>query len=210
MGQLPENLFVILVTEEGNPGVLVAPDRVHNGECHQHPRGDGRVDLAKLAGFDATLDYSTQHLLRSGNDFIGVELRQVRELMELAEHQAVDGAEDGRPDELPVPAHGSAELLCRRTLSAGFLTFGNGGDRSLPDHLTEQLFLVWEVEVDGAFGDPGAFGDILEPGLGESAFAEDFECGLDDLLGPVFGSSTPLGRFSWRGCGARHRKQIAN
>jgi hypothetical protein len=70
-------------------------------------------------------------------------------------------------------------------------------DGGLADHLAEELFLVGEVEVDGAFGDSGAFGDVLEPGVGEPAFAENLEGGLDDLLGPVLGSSTPfwLGRL---------------
>ena len=79
----------------------------------------------------------------------------------------------------------------------------------MPDHFAKELFLVGEVEVDRAFGDAGAVGDVLESGLGESALTENFEGGLDDLLGPVLGSSTPLGRFCWGGGGARHfRKQI--
>jgi len=66
------------------------------------------------------------------------------------------------------------------------------GDGRLADHLAEELFLISEVEVDGAFGDPGARRDVLESGVGEPAFPEDLEGGLYDLMRPVLGAPTPF------------------
>ena len=184
--------------------MLIAPDRVHDGQCHQHPGSDCGIYLAELAAVDATTDYPGQHVQHSRNDFVGVELGEVRELVKLAQYKPIDGAEDGGADELPVAAHGYAELLGGSTLGRGFLASLDRGDRGLPDHLLKELFLVGEVEVDGAFGDSGAVGDVLESGFGESAFTENLEGGLDDLLWPVLGSSAPLGRFCGSGSGTRH------
>ena len=63
------------------------------------------------------------------------------------------------------------------------------------DDLAEELFLVREVEIDRAFRDPGATGDIVEPRAGEAALAEDIERGLEDLAGALFGKPSP----AWSG-----------
>src|SRR3954470_17702939 len=52
MGQLLKNLLVFLVTEEGNAGVLVAPDPVHDGERDEHAGGSHRVNFPELAFVD--------------------------------------------------------------------------------------------------------------------------------------------------------------
>ena len=208
MGELPKNFLVLLVTEERDAGVLVAPNRIHDGQGHQHAGGDHRVDVAEFATFDAAANYPTQHFLQSRYDFVGVELCEVGELVQLAKDEAIDGAEFGGAHELPVLAHRCAQLLGGRPSGCSLLACGNCRDGRLPDHLAEELFLIGEVEVDRALGDSGAIGDVLESGFGESAFAEDLESGLNDLLGSVLGSSTPFGRFCRWGGGARHSINI--
>ena len=69
----------------------------------------------------------------------------------------------------------------------------------MPHHLAEQRFLVREVEINGAFGEPGTLGDILEPSAGEAAFPELDEGSVENLLRSLFGKTTPA-RFG-SGCG---------
>src|SRR5262245_45538704 len=59
----------------------------------------------------------------------------------------------------------------------------------------EELFLVGEVEIDGALRDAGAARDVVESRASESALAEDVESGLEDLAGPLFGEPSP----TWAG-----------
>ena len=61
----------------------------------------------------------------------------------------------------------------------------------VPHHLAKELFLVREVEIDGALGEAGALGDVLEPGGGEAALAEHRERGVEDLLRPLLGKAAP-------------------
>ena len=131
-------------------------------------------------------------LLAASDHLVGVELREVGELVQLPEDEAVNGDERRRANERPIASHEGEELVPWGAGNIGLFCPLDRGDGRLPDHLTKELFLVGEVEVDGALGDSGAFGDVLEPGVGEAAFAENFEGGLDDLLGPVLGASTPF------------------
>jgi len=196
---LAKNLIVLFMAEEGDAGVLVAPDRVHYGERDKHPGSDHRIDLAEFASFGAPANDSTEESESACGNLFSVEAREIGELVQLAEDKAVQGIEDWRADEGPVPAHCPEELLAGGTALARrpFAGF-DGCDRGMADYLAEELFLIREVEVNGAFGDSGACGNILEPGFGQSALTEDLERGLDDLLRPVFRSSAPLWRF-WSG-----------
>src|ERR1700693_2006356 len=112
LGQLVENFLVTLVDEERDPGVLVAPDPVHNDESNEHARGDHRIDLAELTGVDSAADNSAKEFLPASNDLVGVKLRQVGELVQLTEDEPVDGTEDRRADERPVAPHEREELSC--------------------------------------------------------------------------------------------------
>ena len=53
------------------------------------------------------------------------------------------------------------------------------------DHLPEKLFLVGEVEVDGALGEPGALGDVLQARSREAALAKHSERRGQDLPRPL-------------------------
>ena len=59
------------------------------------------------------------------------------------------------------------------------------------DDFAEKLFLVREVQVDGALGDTGAACDIVESRAGEAAFSKDVESGLEDLARPLFREPSP-------------------
>src|SRR6266550_2509339 len=161
MGQLLENVLVSLMAEKGYSRAFIAPEAVHDVEGDEHAGGAHRLDLAEFAGIDAALNDSAEELEPAGDDVLREELGEVWELVELANHEPVDGDEGRRANVDPVGAHGGDELLGRR--SGGDRPFAglDRGDGGLPDHLAKQLFLVGEVEVDGAFGDTGAVGDIL-------------------------------------------------
>ena len=52
----------------------------------------------------------------------------------------------------------------------------------------------FEVEVEGAFGDVGGGGDVLDASVGESFFAEDLDGGDEDLLTAQVGEDLLAGR----------------
>ena len=111
--------------------------------------------------------------------------------MELAGDELLDGLELWRTDEVPVGAQVSLELID----GVVFASFGGCLTQPIDDDgandLAEELFLVREVEVNGAFGDAGAACDVVEPRAGEAAFPEDVESGLEDLAGPLFRKPPP-------------------
>src|SRR5437868_2546399 len=67
----------------------------------------------------------------------------------------------------------------------------------LPNDLAEERFLVREVEVDGALGDPGASGDVVEAGAVEPLLVEDGEGGVEDLLWSLVRGSASS-RIEWQ------------
>ena len=75
--------------------------------------------------------------------------------------------------------------------------------RALPDNGDEQLFLVGEVVVERAGGDPGLGGDIVDSRTGESRGSEDgasaAEDGLPLLRQPLPGTyrNSPLSGHRW-------------
>src|SRR5258706_874705 len=105
LGQLLENLLILLVAEEWHSSVLIAPDGVHDGERDEHARGDHWIDLAEIARVDSLANDSTQQLEPAGHDFVSVELGEIGELVELTKNQTVDRAEDRRAGELPIGPH---------------------------------------------------------------------------------------------------------
>jgi hypothetical protein len=192
LGQLTENFLVTLVGEKGDAGVLVAPNTVHNDNGYEHAGSDHRIDLAEFTGVDTAADDSSHEFLATSDYLVSVEPGEVGELVQLTEDEAVNSDERRGANERPVASHEREELAGGRAGDIGFFSPLDRGDGRLPDHFPEELFLVGEVEVDGAFGDSGAFSNILESGVGEATFAENLEGGLYDLLGPICGASTPF------------------
>ena len=58
----------------------------------------------------------------------------------------------------------------------------------------KQLFLIVEVEIDGAFADANLSCDILKPGAGKAIPGKDFERRLNNFQGAslLLGSPTPF------------------
>ena len=83
-----------------------------------------------------------------------------------------------------------ADARCLAELALALFELADDG---VADHLPKQRFLVREVEVDGALGEPGALGDILEPRAREAALAEYLERGREDLAGRSSGNRRHLG-----------------
>jgi len=69
----------------------------------------------------------------------------------------------------------------------------------LPRHCGEEVFLVFEVEVDGRLAHPGFGRDVLEPRAGEASLGEELKRGGNQLLGPCIAAPLPLPR--WLGFG---------
>src|SRR5450759_1790606 len=105
LGQLVEDFLVTLVGEEREAGVHVTPDDIHYGKRDENPRGDHRIDLAEFAGVDSAADDSAEESLPASDDLVRVELREVGELVQLSEDEAVNGDEGWRATERPVAPH---------------------------------------------------------------------------------------------------------
>src|SRR6266542_487714 len=178
-----KNAFVIASLEHRQALAFVAPDAVHHEERDEHSCRDRRIDFPKFAGVDAAADDSTEEPQSAGNDFLGVELREVRELVELADDEAMDRRESRGADKLPVSLHDEGQLFGRA--AGGWALFAALDRRNgrLPDHFPKEGFLVCEVKVDGAFGDPRAGVNVFKSGVGEPLLAEDVERGVYDLGG---------------------------
>src|ERR1043166_2613383 len=96
------------------------------------------------------------------------------------------------------PPHAPGEdpqRLPRRALEGGEARLGLGqrGDALAAEHLTEQLVLRIEVEIQRALGDPRLPSHRVERGVGEPVLAEDFERRGANLLGPFLGPAAPPG-----------------
>jgi hypothetical protein len=66
------------------------------------------------------------------------------------------------------------------------LQFGAGPGEESPeggvDGLHQQLFLVLEIQVDGAVGDAGTGGDVGHPRTGVAVLRDDLDGGIEDAL----------------------------
>ena len=108
--------------------------------------------------------------------------------------QLEEGSEVGRSQKAPVAANELRECVGRGLLRRGgefpLGAFDLRDDRATND-LAKQLFLVGEVEIDGALREAGTLGDVFESGCREAALAEDRECRIDDLLRSLLGEPPP-------------------
>ncbi len=70
------------------------------------------------------------------------------------------------------------------------------------------VFLRFEVEVEGALGDVGGGGDVFDAGGGETFFAEDLDGGGEDLLTAEVGEDLLACRDACSG-GRAHEIKLA-
>src|SRR5690349_4195322 len=181
--ELLEDLLVGDVSQHLEQVSPSAPCGVGHRRGSHEACGKNRVDASEVSAVDAALDYAGDELVRGFDDFASVELGEVGEVVELAGHQLEDRLEFGGPNEVPMGAQVRSELFGRIIGRRGdaFSVFLFRVDDYGADDVAEELFLVREVEINGAFRDTGAFGDVVEFGAGQSAFAEDLESGVEDL-----------------------------
>ena len=64
-------------------------------------------------------------------------------------------------------------------------------------HGAEDILLGGEVEIDGALGDAGTGGDVVQPSRGEALFHEHLQGRCDDFVGAVGLASAELWR-TWK------------
>ena len=78
----------------------------------------------------------------------------------------------------------AAQRVVRR-LRAGARSFREPGGvlHGAVDHRDQEVFLAREVAVHRGAGDADRGADLVDPGLGEPAFAEQPRGGVEDLLG---------------------------
>src|SRR5207237_1112059 len=69
----------------------------------------------------------------------------------------------------------------------------DGRDERVVNDLAEELFLIGEVEIDGALGDARPFGDVVETRGREATLGEYAERGGENLPGPLLRESAPPG-----------------
>ena len=99
------------------------------------------------------------------------------------------------------PISGEPSLQRGRGAAGARLRGGNDGGDPRLQHGGEERRLAGEVEVDGALGDPGLPGDVIQGGLVEAARTEDPEGGLENLTGPLVGPALPATGVRDGGCG---------
>src|SRR5207248_4155324 len=164
---------------------VAAPHCVHEEHRAEHPRRNGGVDLSEFTVAHTTLDDAGDQTQNALDDFATVKAREVGEVAQLRVNEAEQRGEIRRSEKAPIPAYELRERVRRRLLrGGGKLALGalDLGDDGVANDFAKQLFLVREVEIDGALREAGALGDVLETGGSETALAEDGERRIDDLL----------------------------
>ena len=153
------------------------------------------------ADFDPARDDPRDEPVTAHHHFLGVKASEVGKIVNLRVNQSEQRSELRRPNEAPVSPHEIDQCLRGRhvdCLEDAFTLFEFAND-GMTYHLAKEGLFVREVEVDGAFREPGALGDVLEPSGRETTLSELDECGVENLLRSLLRESTPA-RF---GCGRR-------
>ncbi len=156
------------------------------GGPEEDPHGEARVEvLAELAAGDAV----AQHVAEDAK--VLDELAPGEALDEAGAAAKLDLEDRGevavRADELEVEVDEGGQALGGRRLGArhGTALLEDVVHRLVEDD-AQEVFLVAEIEVDGALRDPRVRGDVRDAGLVKPPAAEDANGGLQDaaaLLG---------------------------
>ena len=126
------------------------------------------------------------HTLRC--DGLPVEVDEIGMPGAFADHQLDDDPGAAFRQLLHERLHGPAQQLfgtlvrCRQALDQRV-----HARRNDPHHdCFEQLFLGSEIQVQQSLADAGTLCDVVDPRARVAALGKDVECGLGDLVGPVF------------------------
>ena len=136
-----------------------------------------RIHLPELAALHAPFQDGLHQKMSAADDFIVVELADFGKIAALGKHQFRNAAEFRRSDGPPPVENNCAQQLGRRAvmfLQQALATLDERHDAGTDDRL-EQFFLAGEIQIQGAFADARAGGDLVEPGCGKTAFDEQIE-----------------------------------
>ena len=177
--------------------------RAH-GVVPQHQEHHGRqhdvgavvqVHLAELAALHAALQNAPDERTAGQNHLLLVELRDLREVLGLAEHQLGDarclgGANAFPPHLIAVSQHlaGGAD----KGLQLG-IPLGKAACNVFTHHGFEQFFLAGEVQKQRAFGHPGAGRHLVHAGSGKAFFDEQIQRRLQQFARARFFASAAFG-----------------
>jgi hypothetical protein len=179
------------------------PDR-HEHLAPQHaqqqrPRQAEHIELgiagphlaARLGGGHRRADRPQHH-----RDHVLVpDLGQFRKVARLADHHLGHRAQPALGHHLGDAGEGQADQVAERQRALGDEA-GDGrqvGDDRLAHHRPEQVLLGLEIEIERALRDPGPGGDVVQPRGREALLGEHLQRRGDDLAGPGFTASSPLG-----------------
>lgn len=179
------------------------------GDEKYHWRQHGIDAIVKIFNGEFTLLYATaqdaaNQVLARYQHLPLVKGSQLRKIFGLAHNQLGQAGARSVTHALPPLEHGIAQQF-RGAAAIGFkfgIPQGETASQVFPDDGLEQLFLAREIKEQGAFGDPGASGDFLHPGSGESFFSEQIERRSQQFpRAGLFATAAPGQRAAVLGCG---------
>jgi len=184
--------------------------------AEQHRKAHQGV-VGKLAALVGTAHQAAQRLEQTFEHLAIVELGERRKPRSFADHQP-DNLAAARAVDL---AHENFDRLVndraqRQFGSKGKLQRADYGHHFRTDQFLKQALLVGEVQIDGALGDAGAFGDIVEPRRGKAFGGEFIEGRVEDGVAARrgFGGARALARcgdgagtgWPWRAMGTERNR----
>ena len=169
----------------------------------------GTFDLAELAALDAAGQCAGEQRVPGLDDFIEEEARDFRKVAAFRHDELAEAT--GLAAAVVVPPAGDQRAQQLGTGSVEAQQFFGGladasNDVVAHDRL-EEFFLVLEVQVQRAFRDAGAAGDILEPRAGVAFLDEELQssgsefgrAGVLAALPAWSGNGTVGSRWPWMG-----------
>src|SRR5262249_11672078 len=164
-------------------------------------RHDKRCDLlgiegAQLLALDTALKDSLHQRQTWAWPHVRPELRELREISRLGHNQLDERWE--RPVELALEdGNKRPQKVCRRTVERVHQLLGllQARPDRLPRYRLEEVFLIFEVEVDRRLAYPRLGRDVLEPRASKASMGEELKRGGNQLPGP--GVAAPLPFLGW-------------
>src|SRR5215469_15463023 len=177
----------------------MAPEHCHQQRCHDAGHRIVDIDVSKLAGRDADLQYAAKQRHTAIDDFFAVKAREVRKIAGFRDDDLWNSARRRAGEFGP-----AAYQLCEQ--GGGGLRLADSAQQRLAalevrhqrlrDHRLEQFFLVREVEIEGALGDAGAVRHIVEPGRGKAMLGKASQRRVEDFAGASLLAPAPALRMN--------------
>ena len=173
------------------------PDQCHHHRRHRHAHGVLDVHGAELAALDATAQHPREQPADALHDFVEEEPRRLREIGGFGYHELREARDARLVHVLPPAAHHLGQQVPRRAAVRLDPLLGALKERNdvLPHRRLEQRFLALEIEVQRPLRHPGALRHVLESGGREAILDERFQCGVQDVAGPLLRHAPAAGRW---------------